>query len=393
MDKRSFETIAVQAGQDATGSLTRPHAPPIEQTAAYVFERLGDVDEVLGGRQPGFMYTRYAGANQAALEEAVAGLEGAEAGLAVASGTAALLLAIVSAAPTGSEVLATRDLYGGTLSLLRRQLDRLGYKHRLVDMTDPAGVEREIRADTRILLAETISNPTMRVFDLDRLAGVSRRHGLVFICDNTFASPYHCRPLEHGVDAVVHSATKYLNGHGDVTAGVLLGRADLVAEARKAAIDFGPTLDPFAAWLARRGLRTLPLRMARQSASALRVAGFLAAHGRVALVNYPGLPGDPQHALATRVLVRGFSGMISFEPRGLAGAAERVIAGLRLIRFVPSLGDVWTTVSHPAKTSHRSMTADERAALDIGDELIRLSVGLEDPADLEGDLERALERA
>ena len=393
MDKFSFDTVAVQGGQELRKSLTRPHVPAIEQTAAYVFERLGDVDEVLEGRQPGFMYTRYAGGNQTALEETVARLEGAEAGLAVASGTAALLLAIVAAVPAGSEVLATRDLYGGTLLLLRRQLERLGYRHRLVDMGDPAAVERQIGPTTRVLLAETISNPTMRVLDLERLGEVSRRHGLFFICDNTFASPYHCRPLEHGADAVIHSATKYLNGHGDVTAGLVLGRAALIAEARKAAIDFGPTLDPFAAWLALRGLRTLPLRMARQSASAQRLAAFLADHERVALVNYPGLPGNPDYGVASRLLVRGFGGMLSFEPRGPAGAAARVINALRLVRFVPSLGDVWTTVSHPAKTSHRSMTPEERADLGIGEELIRLSVGLEDPGDIEADLAQALGRA
>ncbi|MHB0884933.1 MAG: trans-sulfuration enzyme family protein [Bacillota bacterium] len=391
--RRRFDTVAVQAGQGPSGSLTRAHAPAIEQTAAYVFERLEDVDEVLEGRRAGFMYTRYAGSNQTALESAVAALEGAEAGLAVASGTAALLLAIISAAPAGSEVLATRDLYGGTLSFLRRQLDRLGYRHRLVNMTDLAAVEAGIGRDTRILLAETISNPTMRVLDLDRLAEVAHRRGLVFIGDNTFASPYHCRPVEHGADLVVHSATKYLNGHGDVTAGVLVGPAALVAEARAAAIDFGPTIDPFAAWLALRGLRTLPLRMARQSATARRLADFLATHDRVVRVHYPGLPQDPLHDVAERVLERGFGGMVAFEPRGEAGAAARVIAGLRLIHFVPSLGDIWTTVSHPAKTSHRSLTPEERSALGIGDELIRLSVGLEDPDDLEADLDAALGQA
>jgi cystathionine gamma-synthase len=388
-----FDSLPLGIGRARPASLTRPGALPIEQTAAYVFEELEDVDKLMEGREPGYMYTRYAGANQASLESVVAALEGAGDCLAVASGTAALLLTVVTAAEPGTEILATRDLYGGTLALFRGTLGRLGYHHRLVDLTDLGAVEAAVGPATRVLLAETISNPTMRLCNLERLAEICRRRGLVFVCDNTFASPYHCRPLEHGADLVVHSATKYLNGHGDVTAGVLCGPRDAVKKARSAAIDFGPTLDPFGAWLVLRGLRTLAVRMARQSSTALTVAKHLSVHPRVALVNYPGLPDNHQYSLAQRVLSRGFGGMLSFEPRGGVGAAGRIIGALRLVEFVPSLGDVFTTVSHPAKTSHRNLSPGERAGLAIGEEQIRLSVGLEDPADLIADLDQALERA
>jgi cystathionine gamma-synthase len=302
----------------------------------------------------------------------------------------------------GEHIVAGQDLYGATTALLREQAARWGIDVSFVDATEAAAVEAAITDRTRAVFVEALSNPLLRLADLPALGAVARRRGLLLLVDSTFASPALLRPLEHGATAVHHSATKYLSGHGDVTAGVLVGSRPLVEAARAQAVRIGLNLAPFDAWLTLRGVRTLFLRMERHSANALELARFLAGRPEVARVHYPGLPGHPQHALARTLLPDGFGGVLSFDLAGGAPAVERLFRALAgapgsgreaLIAFAPSFGDVTTTWSYPARTSHRPLSSDERAKLGIGPGLVRLSVGIEDVEDLKESLDLALRAA
>jgi cystathionine beta-lyase/cystathionine gamma-synthase len=337
------------------------------------------------------------------LEETLAVLEGAESALATASGMGALSAFLLGGFRPGEHLVAGHDLYGATTTLLREQAGRWGIRVTFADPTEAAAVEAAITDATRAIFVEAISNPLLRLADLPGLVTVARRRGLTLLVDSTFASPALLRPLEHGATAVHHSATKYLSGHGDVTAGILVGPRPLIDTARTQAVQVGLNLGPFDAWLALRGVRTLALRMARHSANALDLARFLAGRPEIARVHYPGLAEHPQHALAQALLPNGFGGMLSFDLAGGAPAVHRLFGALAgggelpgreaLIAFAPSFGDVTTTWSYPARTSHRSLSDDERATLDIGPGLVRLSVGIEDVEDLKESLDLALRAA
>jgi len=358
-----------------------------------VFDDLEQVDAVWEGDRPGYVYGRFGTPNHTMLEATLAALEGAEAAVVTASGMGALTALFHAVLAPGDHLVAGQDLYGSTTALLRTEAPRWGIGVTFADATEAAAVEAAVTTRTRALFVEVISNPLLRLADLPGLAELARRRGVPLLVDNTFASPAHLRPLEHGATAVHHSATKYLSGHGDATAGVIAGSRDLVARVRTQAVRLGTTLGPFDAWLTLRGVRTLALRMERHSANALTLARLLAARPEVQRVHYPGLPEHPQHALASKLLTGGFGGMLSFELAGGEPAVGRFFRALRLIEFAPSFGDVTTTWSYPARTSHRPLSPEDRAKLGIGPGLVRLSVGIEDVRDLQEALVGALAAA
>ncbi|MCL5045752.1 MAG: aminotransferase class I/II-fold pyridoxal phosphate-dependent enzyme [Actinobacteria bacterium] len=383
-------TIAVHAG-DNVPSTNRPKVEPIFQTSVFTFDDLDDLDRVQSGEAPGFVYTRFGNPNQRAFEKAVAELEGAADGLACASGMGAIMAALLGQMGAGDHLVITRDMYGGTYALVYSELKRLGIEITRVDFTDLRAVEAAVTARTKVLFAEVMSNPTLNLTDVGAISEIAERHGIRLIVDNTFASPWLVRPIELGAHAVVHSATKYLGGHSDVTAGVLVGPEEIVAPARRVMVNLGASLSPFEAWLTLRGIRTLHLRMERHCANGRALAEFLVGHPRVNRVNYPGLPDFPQRGLAERMLPRGCGGMLSFEVKGGLSAANRVIGNLRLARFAPSLAGVATTTSHPVRTSHKFIPEHEREAMGVTDGLIRVSVGIEGAGDIIDDFRQALD--
>jgi cystathionine beta-lyase/cystathionine gamma-synthase len=377
-------------------SASRPLTPSIHLANVYAFEDLEQVDAVWEGRRPGYVYGRFGTPNHTILEETLADLEGAEAAVVTASGMGALTALFHAALRPGDHLVAGQELYGSTTALLREQAPRWGITVTLVDATEAAAVEAAMTPATRAIFVEMVSNPLLRLADLPGLAELAGRRGVALLVDGTFASPALLRPLEHGATAVHHSATKYLSGHGDTTAGVIAGPSTLVTAVRAQAVRLGLNLSPFDAWLCHRGLRTLALRMERHSANAMALARLLAARPEVGVVHYPGLAEHPQHALAAKLFRDGFGGMLSFELAGGAPAVERLFQALTargLIEFAPSFGDVTTTWSYPARTSHRPLSAEEQAKLGITPGLLRLSVGIEDVEDLEEVLAGALDAA
>jgi cystathionine beta-lyase/cystathionine gamma-synthase len=386
-----FATRAVRAAPPAA-SVSRPLTPPIHLANVYAFESLEQVDAVWEGRQPGFVYGRFGTPNHAMLEATLADLEGAEAALVTASGMGALSAMLLATLKPGDHLVAGRDLYGSTTALLREQAPRWGIQVSFADSTEAAAVDAACTPATRAIFVEAITNPLVRLADLPGLGEVARRRGLGLLVDSTFASPALLRPLEHGATLVHHSATKYLSGHGDVTAGVLAGAAGPIAAARSEAVRVGLNLGAFDAWLTLRGVRTLALRMERHSANALALARFLAERAEVRRVYYPGLADHPQHALACKLLPAGFGGVLAFELRGGAAAVARFFGAVPL-EFAPSFGDVTTTWTYPTRTSHRPLSADEQAKLGIDPGLVRLSVGIEDVEDLRSGLAAALDAA
>ncbi len=372
----------------------RPLTPPVYRTSTFVFDSAEQVTEVFAGRQKGWSYSRTDNPTAQHFADAVAALEDPEAvGQPFASGMAAISCTFLGLCHHGSHVVAPREVYGGTWTLLTRQLARFGVETTFVDMTDLAAVRAALRPETALLWGEVLANPTMTVADLPGLSAIARDAGVTFAVDATFASPAICRPREHGVDLVVHSATKYLGGHSDVTGGVVVGPAELVAPIRHARVDFGGALAPDEAALLSRGLQTLPLRVARQCATALEVATALDAHPRVVRVDHPGLPTHRDHALATRLFDAGrYGAVVTVTPQGGRAAGLALVDGLRLIARATSLGGTVSKAVHVATTTHSALDDASLAAAGIDPGAVRLSIGLEDPADLIADLTAALDR-
>ena len=383
-ERRSMETLAVHAGErrpGPEGSLVYP----LYQGTVFGFPPGTSYDDL--------RYIRL-GTNptQEYLHDRLAALEGGEAAVATASGMAALATTLLSFLKRGDHLLAGSCLYGGTHALLTHHFDDLGLAYTFVDAQRPETWSAARRPSTRAFLVETITNPLMRVPPLRAVVDFARREGLTTVIDNTFASPVNCRPLALGFDLVIHSATKYLNGHSDLVGGCIIGGRAPVARAKHALSHFGGSMDPHTGWLLSRGLKTLALRVRAQNASALALARFLAEQPEVAAVNYPGLPTHPDHAHA-RELLSGFGGMLSFRLRGGLGAAERLCEALRLPFLAPSLGGVETLIVRPSVTSHARLTPAERDAIGVTDDLVRLSVGIEGTDDLIADFRQALARA
>ena len=390
--RRGFATRAVHGIRPPLPG-EAPLAPPLWQTSAFAFDDAEHYAHALGQPGEGYAYTRYKNPTTAELEATLADLEGAARGLVTASGMGAVSTVLLSLVGAGDRVVAQRGLYGGSYALLTSVARRAGVTVDFVDATDLDAVREALRPGARVLYVETISNPLTVVADLPALAAAARSAGVPLVVDNTLASPYLCRPLEHGADVVVHSATKYLGGHSDVVAGAaLFADPALHQRAWKAMIDLGTSPDPFAAWLVLRGLRTLPVRMERHERNARQLAEFLAAHPKVTRVYWPGLPSHPSHDVARKVL-DGFGGMLAFEVAGGREAGRRLIEATRIARLAPSLGGVETLVSHPASTTHRQYSPEALAEAGIVEGLVRVSVGIEDAGDLTADFAHALEVA
>jgi cystathionine beta-lyase/cystathionine gamma-synthase len=328
--------------------------------------------------------------NHVALHRKLAAIEAAEAALVTASGMAAITTTLMTIAGAGERVMAQDCLYGGTHDLMRLEFPRMNIGVDYIDATNAASWRESLTPQTRAIYLETISNPLMQVADLRAAVEFARAHGLVSIIDNTFASPINFRPAEIGFDLSLHSGTKYLNGHSDIVAGAVIGRADLIEKINRTLSHFGGSMDPHACFLLHRGLKTLGVRVRYQNASAIEIARYLGTHAKVAAVNYPGLEGNVGY-LRARELFDGFGGMMSFELRGGVEAAEKFISGLTIPISAPSLGGVESLITRPAKTSHSGMPPAERERAGISEGLIRLSVGLEATEDLIADFTRALD--
>jgi cystathionine beta-lyase/cystathionine gamma-synthase len=388
-----FTTRAILAATRSPEVHQVPSAIPIYQAAAFSTATAAELGDVLTGVSHGYAYSRIDNPTTAALADAVAELEGAEAGLALATGMAAIHAAIVSVVRAGQTIVVTQAVYGTTRDLLVRVLAGLGVATEFVDPTDLAAVDAALaRTGSPILYVETVSNPTIIVSDLSALAGIAHRHGALLLVDNTFASPYACRPIEHGADLVMHSATKYLSGHADVLAGVVVGNRERIDAVRPILVDAGGALAPLAAFLVLRGLPTLALRMERHSETALELAAWLQSQDRVERVYYPGLPSDRGHEVASRQL-DVFGGMFAFELPGGREAGRAFLDAMRVAERTASLGAVRTIISHPPSTTHRQLDADALLASGIAPGLLRVSVGLEDVEDLREDLELGLDAA
>jgi cystathionine gamma-synthase/O-acetylhomoserine (thiol)-lyase len=373
----------------------RALAPPVHRATTWAFDSGEHAADVFAGRTPGWLYSRSDNPTAQTFADAVAALEdrsGRATGQPFASGSAATATTLMALCDAGTHVVAPQEVYGGTWSFLTRQLARFGVETSFVDTTDLAAVRAAVRPETRLLWAEVLANPSMTVADLPGLAGVARDAGIPFVVDSTFASPAVCRPLEHGADLVLHSATKYLGGHGDATGGVVVGEPELVARTRSVRHDLGGSLAPDEAFLLLRGLQTLPLRVARQCATALAVAEALAAHPAVQQVDHPGLATHKDHELATRLFDAGrYGAVVTITPRGGRGAGLALVDGLRLVSRSTSLGGSHSNAVHVATTTHKDMDDASLTAAGIDPGAVRVSIGLEDPEDLVADLVAALE--
>ncbi len=387
-EKQEFSTRAVRAGQ--VRSQFQEHAEALYLTSSFVFDNAAQAQARFVGGDPGVVYSRYTNPTVSMFQDRLAALEGAAACIATSSGMSAILATVMSLLKAGDHVVCSSAVFGATVQLFGNYFARFGVETTFVSPTRVEEWEAAVRKSTKLLFLETPSNPLTEVSDIAALAAIARNAGALLAVDNVFCTPALQRPLELGADLVIHSATKHLDGQGRVLGGAVLGAEKLVHEHMVPFLrTAGPSLSPFNAWVILKGLETLELRMLAQSAAALELARWLESHPAVARVFYPGLESHPQHALARRQQRAG-GAVLSFEVKGGRAAAWRLIDATRLISITANLGDVKTTVTHPATTTHGRLSPEARAAAGITDGLVRLAVGLEAPADLETDLERGL---
>ena len=420
-----FNTLAIHAGAQpdpATGA----RATPIYQTTAYVFDDVDHAASLFGLKAFGNIYTRIMNPTQAVLEERVAALEGGTAAVATASGHAAQLLVFHTLMRPGDNFVAANKLYGGSINQFGHAFKNFGWEVRWADPADPESFEKQIDGNTRAIFIESLANPGGTFVDIEKIGDVARKHGLPLIVDNTMASPYLLRPIEHGADIVVHSLTKFIGGHGNSMGGIIVdggtfdwsksGNYPMLSEPRPEyaglvlhetfgnfafAIacrvlglrDFGPAISPMNAFLIATGLETLPLRMQRHCDNALKVAEWLTKHEKVAWVSYPGLPSDPNHALMKKYSPNGAGAVFTFGLKGGFEAGVKVVEGVELFSHLANIGDTKSLIIHPASTTHRQLSDEQKTAAGAGNDVIRLSVGIEDVADIIADLEQALAKA
>jgi O-acetylhomoserine (thiol)-lyase len=426
--KFGIETLSLHAGQipdPATGA----RAVPLYQTTSYVFDSADHAASLFNLQTFGNVYTRLSNPTTAVFEERVAALEGGRAAVATASGQAAEMAAILTLCEAGDHIVSASTLYGGTYTLLGVNLPKLGISTTFVDPDDPENFRRALKKNTKLLYAETLGNPLINIVDIEAIARIAREAGVPFMVDNTVPSPYLCRPFEWGADIVVHSATKYIGGHGTTMGGVIVesgkfpwadekirdkfpgmhepsrgyhgvrffetfGDFGYTMRARMETLrTFGPALSPFNAWLLLQGLETLPVRMDRHCENALAVAKFLESHPRVSWVNYPGLPGNKYHKLAQKYLPKGASGLLNFGVKGGAKAGEKFIEAATFMSHLANIGDAKTLIIHPASTTHRQMSEEEQAKAGVTPDMVRISVGLETLDDILWDVDNALSAA
>jgi O-acetylhomoserine (thiol)-lyase len=419
-----FETLALHAGQipdRETGS----RAAPLYQTTSFVFDSADHAASLFNLQTFGNVYTRLSNPTTAMFEERMAALEGGRAAVATASGQAAEMVALLNICQAGDHVVSSSKLYGGTHTMLAVNFPKLGIEATLVDPDDPENFRRAIRPNTKAVFSETLGNPAINMVDIAAVGAIARDAGVPFIVDNTAASPYLCQPLRHGADIVVHSATKFIGGHGTSMGGVVVesgtfpwdnGRFPSMTEpsagyhgvrffetfgdfafTMKARMEvlrvFGPSISPFNAWLLLQGLETLPVRMERHCANTLGVARFLQEHPKVAWVNYPGLAGNRYHALTQRYMPKGAGALLSFGIRGGYAAGVRFIEGLQFVSHLANIGDAKSLVIHPASTTHRQLSEADQVKAGVPPDMVRLSIGLETLDDILWDLDQALSRA
>nr|BBH94617.1 O-acetylhomoserine aminocarboxypropyltransferase [Thermogemmatispora argillosa] len=417
-----FETLALHAGQETADSATGARAVPIYQTSSFVFDSPEHAADLFALRKFGNIYTRIMNPTQDAFERRMAALEGGVGALATASGQAAETLAILTIAEAGDEVVSSTSLYGGTYNLFRYTLPKLGITVRFVDSRQPEQFRAAITERTKAIYAEALGNPRLDMLDIEAVAAIAHEHGIPLIVDNTLPTPYLLQPLKHGADIVVHSATKFIGGHGTSIGGVIVdgGKFDwangrfpgftepdpsyhglryveafgplaYIVKARVQLMrDVGAAISPFNAWLFLQGLETLPLRMERHSQNALRIAEFLESHPAVSWVSYPGLPSHPQHELAKRYLTHGYGAILGFGIKGGLEAGKMLIRHVELFSHLANVGDAKSLIIHPASTTHSQLTPDEQLETGVTPDFIRLSIGLETVEDLIEDLDQAL---
>ncbi len=375
-----LSTLAVTGGA-SHGDADTPVVQPLVQSANFIQE-IGTAD--------GLRYPRYGNApNAEVLQKRLAMMEGAEAGIVLASGMGATACALLALLRPGDHLLASNWVYGGTRLLFTQEFATMGIDVTLVDPMETRAWRKRMRKETRAIFVESPVNPTCRVLDLRPISYLTKEGGLALVVDSTFASPVNFRPLEHGADVVIHSATKYLNGHHDILSGVVLGTAPYIEEVRQKMVVWGQSPDPFACWLLERGLKTLDVRVSRQNENARRIAEWCHGRKEVRRVHYPGLEDHPDHEVA-RTFLDGFGGMLAIELVGGTRSTERFLRRLRLIKHAPSLGGVDSVISEPRFTSHSHLTSEERAALGVPDGFLRVSIGIEHVDDLIADIEQAL---
>jgi cystathionine beta-lyase/cystathionine gamma-synthase len=382
--KRHPETEAVRGGMDLSKK-NGPLSTPIYQTSTF---EVTDMEEQVRATPTDHFYTRYGNPTHTVAENAIAELEGAEAALLFASGMSAITTTVLALTKAGDHIVAQRDIYGGATKFFTQWLPKFGVEDTLVDTTDYQQHAKAIRPNTKILHLESPTNPTLRVVDLKKVAAVAKQHGITTLIDSTFATPINCRPAEFGIDLVMHSGTKYFGGHADLICGIVAGRKDLIDTIHATRTTLGCNMDPHAAWLLLRGIKTLAVRVRRQNDNALRVAQFLKGHPKVRSVSYPFLEGHPQRALAMEQM-RGGGGVLSFEVEGTGEDACRFAEALKLFTLAPSLGGVESLVTIPVVTSHAMIRPEEREKMGVTEQLVRLSVGVEHVDDLIADLEQA----
>ena len=419
-----FGTRCLHAGQHPD-SETGARAVPIYQTTSYVFKDTGHAAALFALQQFGNIYTRIMNPTTAVFEERVASLEGGVGALAVASGQAAQFLALMSLLEPGDDIVAASTLYGGTYTQFDVSFRRMGINAIFVEPDDPENFRRALTPRTRLVYGETMANPRMNVLDIERVAAIAHEAGVPLVVDNTLASPYLCRPLEHGADIVVHSATKFLGGHGTSIGGIIVdsgrfpwsrekfpqltepspgyhglrfvetfGNLAYILKVRVEGLrDLGPAISPFNSFLFLQGIETLPLRMERHSRSAQAVADYLEEHPQVTWVKYPGLASSPYRDLARKYMPKGCGALLTFGIRGGLAAGRQFIDSVKLLSHLANIGDAKSLVIHPASTTHQQLKADEKEACGISDDMIRLSIGLEDPEDIIWDLDQALQAA
>ncbi len=385
-----FDTILVHGGQkpDALMAVN----PPIYQTSTFAFRNAQDGADCFAGDSGGFIYTRLGNPTIRVLEDAVASLEGGYGGIAVASGMAAVTTVYMTFLGAGQHIVSTDAVYGPSRGVLEKQFARFGVESTFVDTSRPELIEAAIRPNTKLLFIETPANPTISITDIEACAGIARRHGIRLVVDNTFCSPYLQRPLELGADVVLHSVTKFINGHADVVGGMIVAKTE--ADHRDmytVMTGMGPNMDPHQAFLVIRGLKTLAIRIERAQSNALAIAKHLESHPAVAWVRYPGLPSHPQHELAMRQQ-KGPGAMISFGLKGGLEAGRILMDNVELAVLAVSLGGVETLIQHPASMTHAKVSPEAKVKAGITDDLVRYSVGIEDVNDLMADLDQALAR-
>ncbi|GHO66217.1 O-acetylhomoserine aminocarboxypropyltransferase [Ktedonobacter sp. SOSP1-52] len=421
-----FETLSLHAGQETADKATNARAVPIYQTSSYVFDSPEHAANLFALKQFGNIYTRIMNPTQDAFERRVAALEGGVGALATSSGQAAETLAILNIAGAGDEIVSSASLYGGTYNLLHYTLPKLGITTHFVDSRNPENFRAAINARTKAIFAETVGNPRLDTLDISAVAAIAHEHGLPLIVDNTLATPYLVQPIKHGADIVIHSATKFINGHGTSIGGIIVdsGKFDWAGSGRfpglvepdpsyhglryveafgplayilKARVqllrDLGAATTPFNSWLFLQGLETLALRMERHSQNALRIAEFLQSHPAVSWVSYPGLPDHPQHELAKKYFTHGYGAILGFGIKGGVEAGKRLIQHIELFSHLANVGDSKSLIIHPASTTHAQLTPDEQISAGVTPDFIRLSIGIETVEDLIGDLDQALKAA